>query len=400
MLKFIFCVALLIPLMPVMGTQGAVVDQSGSVFIRSSTPGYSDQLVIWIPSVYGLAEDQEYWGWLISDDGSGVLDLGALNVHENDPDRSMSSHSFRHTYRGNDGEIGDIMHKYTHPSGLNLAAAYSKFVITVERIQGPDDGPSSNILYSDLVSTSGMQYVRDLLFSRDGNTEYTSGPHSGLPKGVIPGLYEQANAALNQATLAASSTSINDTKVYAKHVINIIEGSTGDNYDMSYVDPGDGFGLLGYADNVEKYAELAVSAASNDNVFAKNETGVAESAENVRLWAEAARNRAIDAFGATDSDEAKSFMIKASGLLEKVVSGHDSDGDGLIRAVADEGGVIQVEMAAQNMSSFSPMKTFIQPELPDTGDVSLLFWAKFLMIAGAISLTGGTSLLLRRRNVA
>ena len=65
----------------------------------------------------------------------------------------------------------------------------------------------------------------------------------------------------------------------------IIEGFIGHNYDMSYLDPGDGFGLLVYADNVKKYAELAVSAASNDNVFAKHETRVAESAENVRLWA-------------------------------------------------------------------------------------------------------------------
>ena len=70
------------------------------------------------------------------------------------------------------------------------------------------------------------------------------------------------------------------------------------------------------------------------------------------------------------------------------------------RAVADEGGVIQVEMAAQNMSSFSPIKPFVQPELPDTGDASFIFWAKLLMVAGAVSLTGGTFLLLSRRNTA
>ena len=68
-------------------------------------------------------------------------------------------------------------------------------------------------------------------------------------------------------------------------------------------------------------------------------------------------------------------MIEASGLLQRVVSGYDPDGDGLIRAVADESGVIQVEMAAQNMSNFSPTKPSIQVELPDTGDLRLRDWA-------------------------
>ena len=148
--------------MPVTGNQRIV---SGDLFIRSFTPEYSDQLVIYVPSIRGVEKDQAYWGWLISDDGSGVLELGPLYVALNDKNRSMSSHAFRHTIRGNDGEIGDIRHKYTHPAGLNLASAYSKFVITVEQIQGSNNGPSSNIVFSGLVSTTGMQYVRDLLFS-------------------------------------------------------------------------------------------------------------------------------------------------------------------------------------------------------------------------------------------
>ena len=70
-----------------------------------------------------------------------------------------------------------------------------------------------------------MTHLRNLLVSNAGNPNYASGAHTGIPKGITPGLYEQTNAALTQAEAAASATSLSDIQAAAGNAINIIEGT-------------------------------------------------------------------------------------------------------------------------------------------------------------------------------
>ena len=73
--------------------------------------------------------------------------------------------------------------------------------------------------------------------------------------------------ALTHATLSSTSTTLSNVGAHACHVVNIIEGSAGANYDPTCGDPGDGFGVLNYANDTVLHAGLSDTAAANDPVI-------------------------------------------------------------------------------------------------------------------------------------
>ena len=350
-------VAVLVPIGAVQAECGSGATRlQGSVKLKSSTPGYIDQLYVGLISVVTLEDDQEYQGWLVAPDGS-KLNVGVLTIDK------LSETAGQAIVMEIDPAFGNIVYTYTHPSGLNLMSqGYNKFMITIESISDSDPEPSATIAYADAIPLDALEYIRMLLYSAEVAPVLTSGAHKGVSKGIVVGLYEQADLALDHATLAANSTSLDDVKLHTQHVINIIEGTQGDSYDSSSQDPGDGFGLIAYARKAIEYAKAAAIVHPDRLTLSRFEPDVSEPATNAETWATMSLDKAFESLKATDLTAAQAYMEEAKTYLSWAVSGHDIDGDDFIRPVIGEGGALHAEIGAQNMAQFFPSALLPQPE--------------------------------------
>ena len=297
-----------------------------------------------------LGPDEVYEGWLVTDAGDRPQSTGILVQDEN----------------------GHVNQTYISANGENLFSVFDKFVISIEPVPDSDPAPSANKPYVRVIPAGGILHIRHLLYSWQGNPPYGADNfHAGTPKGITVGLREQTWVALTHANLSSSSTSIGDVRAHACHVVNIIEGSAGANYDPTCGDPGDGFGVLNYANDTVLHAGLSDTAAAGDPVIGPNSAMVVDSANQTWTLAKQARDRALDAIAAGDLLVAQLHIGNAESSLEKAM-----------------GSARSAHWSAQDMG----MYTFPIPEVdaPKTGDTSFTVFALGALALGAfLLLTGG-----------
>ena len=288
------------------------------------------------------------------------------------------------------------------PTGENLFARFDRFVISIEPV--PDDNPlpSADKPYGHKIPDAGILHIRHLTYSLAGNPAYTAGFHKGTPKGLAVGLREQVWVAWFHANLAVNSKTLAEVQQHACHSVNIIEGTGGENYDGTCGDPGDGFGVLAYADGTALHAGLAASAASDDPVIVKHHKEVVDSAGNAKAWATLARDQALFAKGASDIGAAKLFASNARSRLGQTLDGADADGDGTVERITGEGGAKQAYWAAQDMGTYTfvaaaPTEEVPTEEPPKVGDPILPKLAWPVLALGALLLLAGAFLFRRSR---
>ena len=323
--------------------------------------------------------DKALEGWLVSDDGSVKLSTGVIEIAAD----------------------GSVHHRYTSPTGEDLIAGYDKVVITEEPVPDDDPGPSDVVLYSHTVPPGAMAHIRHLV---------SSGPPGG-PNGILTHLKEQLDVAITHANLASNSTTIEAVQSHTHHVINILEGSEGPNYDASFGDPGDAFGAINHAID-RKHGPFAAGGAPNDDVVVGGAALVDTNGMNAQDWATLARDTAVDKVLTADIAVAKVFLGPGAGSvissLEAARHGFDTDQDGTIESIAGEGGAQQAFIEAQKMATYTltpgapaavvaatPAPSDI--ETPATGDTSIPRLARLGLIAGLVLLAAGSMLLVRSR---
>ena len=332
----------------------------------------SDQAMIKLTSLPPLGADKAYEGWFVSDDGSRKESTGIL-VPDSNGNVSMTF----------------WLAKGDDRTGENLFANFDKFVLTIEPDPDPDPGPSADVALIHAIPTGGIVHIRHLIYSWQGNPEYAKGFHEGTPKGIIVGLREQTATALFHAQLALRSTTLAAVHQHAEHVVNIIEGSGGPNFgdldgDGTAQNPGDGFGVLGYAPDA-KHATFAASSAPDDAVIVANSRQVVASADEVATWAGLARDRAMDALGNNDIEAAKLFLTSAEARLS---SSLDSAKGAYTASQA---------MGMYTLAAPPPPEVV---ELPDSGDPYVPNVALGVLLAGAVLLVGGAFIYRRSRSRA
>ena len=364
-LKLTLALSLLALMLPVTAVMGQT---TGTATFGDSSAGKSDMLVVTMSDMPPLGAGEVYQGWLVSDDGKTNVDVGVLEVADD----------------------SSISHTFTSATGTNLAAANATFTITIEATGGATS-PSKVIAFTTTTDEDAMTHLRNLLVSNAGNPNYASGAHTGIPKGITPGLYEQTNAALTQAEAAATATSLSDIQAAAGNAINIIEGTGGANFDASRTDSGDSFGVLNYASDASAHAKAITAAFPKDAKFFKFEPGVSAGADNVAAQAGSARDHALLAVSATDTTTATAYATNVKTYLERALSGYDADRDGAI--AASEGGALQAHQAAQNMASFSPAAG---TGLPVAGDIGLGSFAWMALMMGIALVSAGSLMRMRK----
>ena len=217
-------------------------------------------------------------------------------------------------------------------------------------------------------------------------------------KGLAVGSREQTNIALTHANLSVNSASLADIQNHAHHVINIVEGSSGDNYDVSFGDPGDGFGVLKYAADANKHSGFAAGADGASGNVALHSVHVQDTSSNVVTWATQARDKALEALATTDVATAKAAMVEAQGLLDSALNGKD----GSNAPVIDGGGAKTAYQHGQLMAGYSPVfgttpPSGLQVAAPATGDTTVGVVVKMGLIAALILVSMGGLLFIRRR---
>ena len=367
---------LVLMIVPAILAQAQEAEPAGTAVIWDNL-ALSDAITYTITGAIAPATGRAYEGWLVSDDGSEKLSTGVMTVAAD----------------------GSVDHTYTSPTGRNLIHEFDKVVITDEPVPDADPDPSGIFVYSHAIPGAdggGMFHIRHLL---------TNWP-PGAPKGILTNLKEQLATAILHAKLASDSTTLENVQLHAHHVINIIEGEGGPNYDVAFGDPGDGIGVLAHAQD-RKHGPFAAGAAADDPVIVLHAGLVDVTGKNAEDWATQARDQALVSLSSSSILNAKIHLIPVSGLLNNALNGADTDGDGTIESIAGEGGAVQAYVEAQLMATYTlepgglpaPPVPEVEPApgLPSVGDSSVPTLAWSGLIAGLVLVGVGGLVVVRGR---
>ena len=357
----------------------------------------SDAITYALTNVPAASPGAEYVGWLVSGDGSRKLSTGIMEVVE-------------------DGTVSHIFNsenpRYT---GENLVQNYSKVVVTQEAVGTDPDEPAGPTAFSYEIPSGALGHIRHLL----------SDWPVGTGAGILTNLQLQLQVAITHANLANDQTTLAAVYSHLEHVINAIEGPSGDNYgdldgNGSIEDFGDKIGVILHAQD-RKHAGFAAGAALGDEALEMHGVAVDVNGKNAEDLAAQAVKEALFAMDETDLSFAKISVAGIIGFLENAQNGVDKDASGTIESVLGEGGAAQAYVEAQLMATYNlqvgppptptPTATTVPPTATATaapptatpippesvGDPAIPQLAQLALLASLVFLIGGGFVVLSRR---
>jgi plastocyanin/uncharacterized membrane protein YozB (DUF420 family) len=301
-----------------------VLGVNGAGIFRDAT-AHNDAFQLALSGVpSGLSGDLHIW--LTSADSA--LDLGTMTVDA-------------------EGK-GNFVYKDEH--GMNLLGEYLGFLVTAETAGSKPTKPSSQVVFGGRIPRGVLGPVRQLLAASEAAPD-----HRAYAAQLIDQAEEVTHHSteLNRAAQTGDRASMNR---HIEHMVAILNGKNSpDTVDFTgdgFVDnPGDGFGLLNYADAIEAQAQAAAAAPeATDNVKAQAQTVVAV-AGNVRTWAKRMLELGVAAHNAKTDADRQAHTQDIPGLAAQLLNGVDANGNGIIEPVADEGGAYTLYFAAQQMAA-------------------------------------------------
>ncbi|MDP6421706.1 MAG: hypothetical protein QF672_10355 [SAR202 cluster bacterium] len=321
--KFILVLALLFVLalpaavqaqepVPVLISVGAPEGTGTAVISDGASLG--DSVTITMADVTAPDAGMEYVAYLVSDDGAQTLNLGALTV----------------------GADGSVSHTFDSSSanydGGNLIAMYSTLTISSEAEGTDPAAPSGDGVFGDSLPIAGMAHVRHLLISWPADADM----------GILPNLQAQLDAAIEKAQAAANSLTIEDVQLNAQAVIDIIEAAD--------------TGVLAHAAD-RSHAALGAAGDPDNTVMAAHAAALDVNGANAEMWAAQARDIAAQVVATSNLTLAKILLGPGGNTvvstLQAARNGYDSDSDGTIESIANEGGADQAYVEAQMMATYS-----------------------------------------------
>lgn len=232
---------------------------------------------------------------------------------------------------------------YVDEDGQNLLADFGRFEITVEPMPDSNPLPTGDVAYSGAVPPGPLAHVRHLL-SGFGRTP--------AGNGLVIGLMEHTAqlAALSDDLAAAQDEGDLDAlHQHAEALVNLIEGSGGDNYgdldgDGDTTDPGDGYGLLpgtqgsGYIQTAIEHARYAAGSEGATAYIIEHKDRLEAAAQNLGGWAAELRDVGLAILASDDTGETAELVPPARDLIDLFQHGQDANDDGHIEAIPGEGG--------------------------------------------------------------
>ena len=268
-----------------------------------------------------------YRGWMTNADRTRFLDVGVLEVEEN--------------------QNRVILSAKTEQQTLNL---YDEIFIISESVGSLPDETSGEVIFEGKLSPAHSSAIRQLLFSDPIKK-----------KGFLVGLTEQADLAKQHIALLAGSLDQEDivgAHRHAEHIINIIEGSSGKHFGDSDLNgqvqnPGDGFGVLAYLQ------ELAVQLASIPFDELKTPQQklsyqlVQTAQSDFITLAKDGVTMALKIISADSTAEARVSSDQLSEIIDALYLGEDYDQNNVIDPLAGEIGIRTIAPLILDLSEIS-----------------------------------------------
>jgi len=232
--------------------------------------------------------------------------------------------------------------------GENLVAEYDAFRMMWEKE-----------VFAAMLPPAALDLLRTVVVAAD-NTPGKVG------YGV--GLVQEARMMLTHANLARSSAAAGNlagARVHSEHVLNILYGKSDPrhldyNGDGTAENPGDGFGVLRYAANVDlNMLTAAESAGVTPHIF---DQAVATSAvianfapaDGADTWSDQLVAQATQVLAAANAAAASDPATAARDLATRIVNGVDLNQNGAVEEIAGEGGALTAFAAAQHAADYFP----------------------------------------------
>ncbi len=304
---------------------------SGSIGVRQSGSAVAnDKLVISLSGITAPASGNQLWGYLVDDDGNHQP-LGELTVNG-------TTATLEKTFAGRD-----------------LIQRYSRFYLTEGRLYAEDQLPL-NALSQLRIATGSATDTPD-------------------NKGYAAGLAEQAALIDTHAKLAQTALAANDltvAKQHIEHVLNILYGKDNPAYgdqdnDTLIGDPGDGFGVLAYAEKSHGVLGQVATVGDVSPHMAERATAAQTAIGNFwtsgsgDTWSTGLITAAQSILASSTVAEANGFVPALLGMANRLAFGSDLDDDGIVEPIAGEGGALTVFRTAQEAADYFPEQVVAQP---------------------------------------
>lgn len=261
--------------------------------------------------------------WLV-DESFNTLNLGPLDV--------------------TDGQVN-----FEGETDQNLLAAYGEAFISVEP-DGVEDGEIGAIAYRGVIPAGSLLHVRHVVTAFGGNPD---------AKAFLVGAQEQLHHAMEHTGFLLDeldNENMGEAHRHAEHVVNILDGETGNNFgdldgDSLAQNPGDGVGVRGYLEGARQHATLAMEADGTTDEVALHGEHVLISSDNSLVRVASAMEEALRVIASDSAGEARPAAETVAELLTATLDGVDANGDGAVAPIADEGGIVTAYVHALNMGA-------------------------------------------------
>jgi len=300
----------------------------GNGYVRysdSTSTASNDSLHIKLTGLPPASSGEQYWLYLVNKDGDYLL-AGAT-----------------------DGPNGTI--DATLPSiGRNLAGDYSSAVVTAGQKVAKGTLPPLMLGY--------LCTVLDRADGTPNNIGYGSG------------LADQAKILADHAGFARDAANAGDrveARRHAEHLLNILYGSNDPRYgdqdnDGVPTNPGDGFGLLAYREQMAATLTQAAEASdATDNVrsrVAQAQVALMNigdgSAAAPQSWTTLIIAQAEALLAAESESDLKTFAAQVAAQGQRIYRGEEINDNGKIEPIAGEGGALTAYRYTQHAADFYP----------------------------------------------
>lgn len=248
----------------------------------------------------------------------------------------------------------------------NLLGQYSSALIVIHPNEGEVEIADLDVAYTGVTPLDSLAYVRNLVYEYGGNKD---------SQAFLPAAETQNAIAIDHATLlqdALAVGNLGEAKLHAEHVVNILDGESGEHYgdldgDGRVQNPGDGVGVRVYLEGAREHATLAGEAVGATDEVKLHSGHVVISADNALGWVDEAIDAAEHVLSADTPAEAMPFADELGQLTADIQSGRDLNGDKYAAPAPGEGAIATAYEHATFMGGFEIFPGTAGPVTADSG---------------------------------
>ena len=246
---------------------------------------------------------------------------------------------------------------FTDETNQELLATYDSAFISLE-MDGREVTTPSQVIYSGSLPSALLSPLRVLYFGQ---------AFAGI--GALAGAVEQSQIASSQSLLLVEALDDDDlvaSSSYAEHVLNVLDGATGDYYgdldrDGLVQNPGDGYGLANYFNDLvaelTSLSDVVVTLPDAEGTIAQTAQMLSDASAAQALVIEA-EELAYDAFLAASIKDAQP---SAENLLATVQE---------IETLADDIFAMGLQVATIELAALPPNSQTSTPEIAPTSSLT------------------------------